>query len=237
MQPVILYLSTAAIFLILDAVMLTLVMKPLFTRHIGPLMLDDIRMGAAAAFYLAYLAGLCYLVSWPALTTGAAVVVPAAIIGAMAYGTYEFTSYAIMRDWHWSMVAADVTWGDGADGAVGLGGRDDHKGADMILYGISTCDTCKKAQRALAAMGHSVTFRDVRADPLTPAEITRFVQEFGDRIINRQSTTWRSLSDFLRESDAEVQLERQPTLMKRPVIDHDGRLTLGWDDAVAALYA
>ena len=57
------------------------------------------------------MAGLIYLVSLPALKTGAPVVIPAAIIGAMAYGTYEFTSYAIMRDWHWSMVAADTTWG------------------------------------------------------------------------------------------------------------------------------
>ncbi|MDZ7905304.1 MAG: DUF2177 family protein [Cypionkella sp.] len=38
-------------------------------------------------------------------------VLPAAIIGAMAYGTYEFTSYAIMKDWHISMVMSDVAWG------------------------------------------------------------------------------------------------------------------------------
>jgi arsenate reductase-like glutaredoxin family protein len=60
------------------------------------------------------------------------------------------------------------------------------------------------------------------------------VDAFGDRIINRQSTTWRGLSDFLRESEAEVQLAQHPTLMKRPVIDHDGKLTLGWDETVAA---
>ena len=91
--------------------MLTLFMKPLFSRHIGGLMLDDIRIVPAAAFYAAYVAGLLYLVSLPALKTGAPVLLPAAIIGAMAYGTYEFTSYAIMKDWHPSMVAADVTWG------------------------------------------------------------------------------------------------------------------------------
>lgn len=111
MQAAILYVSTAAIFLIVDAIMLTLVMKPLFARHIGPLMAEPIRFGPAAIFYAAYVAGLIYLVSLPALKTGAPVVIPAAIIGAMAYGTYEFTSYAIMRDWHWSMVAADTTWG------------------------------------------------------------------------------------------------------------------------------
>ncbi|QYK43134.1 MAG: DUF2177 family protein [Paracoccaceae bacterium] len=111
MQIATLYLATAATFLILDAIMLTTVMKPLFTRHIGPLMLEDIRLAAAAAFYLAYVAGLVYLAAWPALRDGTSVVIPAAVIGAMAYGTYEFTSYAIMKDWHPAMVAADVAWG------------------------------------------------------------------------------------------------------------------------------
>ncbi len=111
MQAVILYASTAAIFLIVDAIMLTLVMKPLFARHIGPMMADPIRLAPAVLFYAAYVAGLIYLVSWPALRDGAPVLIPAAILGAMAYGTYEFTSYAILRDWHWSMVAADTTWG------------------------------------------------------------------------------------------------------------------------------
>lgn len=111
MQILVLYLATTATFLILDAIMLTLVMKPLFVTHIGPLMLESFRAGPAAVFYLAYVAGLLYLVSVPALKTGSAVVLPAAVIGAMAYGTYEFTSYAIMKDWHWTMVATDVTWG------------------------------------------------------------------------------------------------------------------------------
>jgi uncharacterized membrane protein len=111
MQIAILYASTALIFLIVDAIMLSLVMKPLFTRHIGPLMAEPLRFAPAAVFYLAYVAGLVYLISLPALKTGAPILIPAAIIGAMAYGTYEFTSYAIMRDWHWSMVATDTIWG------------------------------------------------------------------------------------------------------------------------------
>lgn len=37
--------------------------------------------------------------------------VPAAVLGFLAYGTYEFTSYAVMRDWHWSMVLSDAAWG------------------------------------------------------------------------------------------------------------------------------
>jgi uncharacterized membrane protein len=111
MQLAVLYVVTAGTFLILDAIMLSLAMRPLFERHIGGLLAEPIRLGPAAAFYLAHVAGLIYLVSWPALRDGAPVLLPAAILGAMAYGTYEFTSYAVMRDWHWSMVATDTAWG------------------------------------------------------------------------------------------------------------------------------
>ena len=106
-----LYATTAAVFLILDAIMLTLVMKPLFTRHIGPLLAEPIRVAPAALFYLAYVGGLVYLVSLPGLRSGAPVILPALIIGLMAYGTYEFTSWAVMRDWHWQMVMTDTLWG------------------------------------------------------------------------------------------------------------------------------
>ena len=111
MQLAILCIATFAVFLILDAIMLTFVMKPLFMRHIGPLMAEPIRLAPAAVFYAGYIAGMLYLVSVPALKSGAPVLIPAAVIGAMAYGTYEFTSYAILRDWHWSMLVTDTLWG------------------------------------------------------------------------------------------------------------------------------
>lgn len=105
----------------------------------------------------------------------------------------------------------------------------------MILYGISTCDTSKKALKELTAAGHAVTFRDIRANPLSPAEIDRLVTEFGDRLINKTSTTWRGFSDFLKASDPEAQIAAQPTVMKRPVIEgEDGAMTLGWDAAAQA---
>ena len=104
----------------------------------------------------------------------------------------------------------------------------------MILYGIPTCDTCKKALKALQAAGRTVSFRDIRAEPLTAAERAAFLIEFGDTIINRQSTTWRGLSDWLKASEAEAQLEAQPTLMKRPVIRDGEAYYLGWDEAVQA---
>lgn len=102
----------------------------------------------------------------------------------------------------------------------------------MILYGISTCDTCKKALKALEAAGKEVTFRDIRKDPLSEAEIARITGEFGDRAVNRSSTTYRSFSAFLKASEAEAQIAAQPTVMKRPLIDADGKLYLGWDPSV-----
>lgn len=103
----------------------------------------------------------------------------------------------------------------------------------MILYGIPTCDTCKKAIKALEGAGHAVSFRDIRKDPLSEAELGALIAEFGDRLINKSSTTYRGFSDFLRESEAEAQIAAQPAVMKRPVIQDDaGKLWLGWDTAV-----
>lgn len=101
----------------------------------------------------------------------------------------------------------------------------------MILYGISTCDTCKKAIKALQAAGRDVTFRDVRADPLSAAEIDLIVAEFGDRVINKQSTTYRGFGEYLRVSDPEAQIAAQPAVMKRPVIQDGAKWYLGWESA------
>ena len=104
----------------------------------------------------------------------------------------------------------------------------------MILYGISTCDTCKRALKTLAAAGRDVTFRDIRAAPLTTAEITRIVIEFGSRAVNTQSTTYRAFSDFLKASEPEAQIAAQPAVMKRPVIQDGDRWYLGWDGPTEA---
>jgi arsenate reductase len=104
----------------------------------------------------------------------------------------------------------------------------------MILYGLSTCDTTKKALKALQRAGKDVAFRDVRAQQLTSAEIDAILTEFGDRAVNKQSTTYRGFSDFLRESDADAQIAAQPTVMKRPIIQDGATWYLGWDDAIEA---
>lgn len=106
----------------------------------------------------------------------------------------------------------------------------------LTMYGLPTCDTCRKARRALEAEGFDVTFRDVRADPLTEDEWAPLLTEFGDRLVNRQSTTYRGLSDWMKASEADAQLAAHPALMKRPVLQDATRLTLGWDADVQAAW-
>ncbi|MHA7850070.1 DUF2177 family protein [Roseovarius sp.] len=113
MNLLLLYLVTAGVFLILDAIMLSTIMKPLFESHIGDLMADELRLGPAALFYLVYVAGVLWFVSLPALRADApgTALLTGAALGVLAYGTYEFTNLATLRGWSWRMVIADVTWG------------------------------------------------------------------------------------------------------------------------------
>lgn len=104
----------------------------------------------------------------------------------------------------------------------------------LTLYGIPTCDSCRAAIKALKGAGHDVAFRDVRAEPLSEAEWAELLAEFGDRLVNRNSPSFRGLSPFLKEAEAEAQLVAQPTLMKRPVIRAGDRLFLGWGPEVQA---
>ena len=102
---------------------------------------------------------------------------------------------------------------------------------DLTLYGLKTCDTCRKARKALTEAGHTVTLRDVRAEPLSEAERDRFLEVFGDALINRASTTWRGLSEEERTAAPADLLRAHPALMKRPVVAGGGALSLGWDAA------
>ena len=113
MIHILLYISTAIVFLALDVVMLKKVMYPLFSANIGPMMLEDLRMGPAAVFYLFYVVGVVWFVSIPALNVGsiAQAFFAGAVLGALAYGTYEFTNFATLKGWTAQMVMVDVIWG------------------------------------------------------------------------------------------------------------------------------
>ena len=92
------------------------------------------------------------------------------------------------------------------------------------IYGLKACDTCRKALKAL----DGATLVDVRDTPL-PADLkARALETFGAALVNTRSTTWRGLSDTERAAPAEDLLSAHPALMKRPLIEADGNLYLGW---------
>ena len=108
----------------------------------------------------------------------------------------------------------------------------------LTAHGIKTCDTCRKALKALEQAGIAHRSRDLRTQPLKPEEAARWLDQIGaDRLINRRSTTWRGLAESDRAiadgDDAAAiaaLLAREVTLIKRPVFtDEDG------DDRVVAL--
>ncbi|WP_113912120.1 DUF2177 family protein [Roseovarius dicentrarchi] len=114
MTLVILYIVTFAVFLGIDYLGLSYIIKPTFEQHIGDIMADSPRLGPAVIFYAFYVGVLLWFVSWPALEGGKSlmwVFGSGVLIGAMAYGTYEFTNLATLKDWTWRMVATDFTWG------------------------------------------------------------------------------------------------------------------------------
>lgn len=113
MQIVILYVATLIIFLVIDIIGITQIIRPIFERHVGDMLADPLRLGPAAAFYAAYVAGVLYFVSVPALAAGRPVqaLVNGALIGLMCYGTYEFTNLATLRGWSFQQVITDTLWG------------------------------------------------------------------------------------------------------------------------------
>lgn len=113
MKILILYFSTALIFFAIDAVGLRFLIKPVFENHIAHLFADPFRVIPAALFYVGYIAGVLWFVSVPALRSGdpLAALIGGVALGLMAYGTYEFTNYATLRDWSPQQVVVDTLWG------------------------------------------------------------------------------------------------------------------------------
>lgn len=100
----------------------------------------------------------------------------------------------------------------------------------MQLYGLKTCDTCRKARKALSEKNVSFEFIDVRGDGLPTAVIDEAIVRFPDKVINKASTTWRGLSDAEKARAPAALLQAHPTLLKRPLIVGDD-WTIGWDKA------
>jgi arsenate reductase len=103
----------------------------------------------------------------------------------------------------------------------------------ITLHGLKNCDTCRKALKALEASGEPHRFLDLRADGLDPVELDRWIDSVGgEALLNRRSTTWRGLPDSekaaIDATKARALMVSHPTLIKRPVVDRDGAVSVGW---------
>lgn len=112
----------------------------------------------------------------------------------------------------------------------------------VTLYGLATCDTCRKARAWLDQhkVGHS--FHDVRAHGVTKPQVEAWVKALGwEKVFNKASTTWRELPEaekgILDEKKAVALMLKHPALIKRPVLDVGGKLHLGFKpDAYASIF-
>lgn len=98
----------------------------------------------------------------------------------------------------------------------------------MIVYGLKNCDACRKALKSLP----DATLCDVRADGVPEPTLQAAHAQFGDKLLNTRSTTWRELDAQARTAPPLDLIRAHPALMKRPLIDANGTLYLGWDAAV-----
>ncbi len=104
----------------------------------------------------------------------------------------------------------------------------------MMIYGLTTCAQCNRARKTLEGAGHTVTFRDVRAEPLSEDELAMLIAEFGDNLVDTTTNDYRALNTWLKNSEAEAQIAAQPKVMARPVIRAGETWHLGWDDTIEA---
>lgn len=105
----------------------------------------------------------------------------------------------------------------------------------VTLYGIKTCDTCRKALKWLDAQGIDHKFHDIRADGLKPATLSSWIKAHGwENVLNKRSTTWREIPEKARggldDTSAAALLLKHPTLIKRPVFDTGRGVLIGFTD-------
>jgi Spx/MgsR family transcriptional regulator len=101
------------------------------------------------------------------------------------------------------------------------------------LYGISNCDTVRKTRKWLESNGIAFEFHDFRKEGLTRAQVDRWCDALSsETVLNKRGTTWRQLPveqrDNLDEEALRALLVEHPTLIKRPVLEHNGTIRVGF---------
>ena len=103
----------------------------------------------------------------------------------------------------------------------------------IIMYGIKNCDSVRKAMKWLNEYNIKYQFHDLRSDGLSRARLEKWVLSTDyESVLNKKSTTWRKLSKETQKknssSEAIKLMLAQPTLIKRPILDVNGFIYIGF---------
>jgi uncharacterized membrane protein len=105
------WLAAWAAMIVLDGLWLGLVAKDMYQREMGPLMADPVRVVPIVAFYLLFPVALVYLTLFNAPSGWPEAMARGAVLGLAAYGAYDLTNLAIVRDWPLRISLIDWAWG------------------------------------------------------------------------------------------------------------------------------
>ena len=102
------------------------------------------------------------------------------------------------------------------------------------FYGIPNCDTVKKARNWLEGQGVEYAFHDYKKEGADPEKLASWIDAAGvDTVLNRRGTTFRKLSDAdkadIDAAKALRLLEVNPSMIKRPIVEHDGGILVGFN--------
>ncbi len=113
MKWIVAYIAAAISFGVLDSVWLRWAAPNLYRPVIGEILADNFRMGAAAAFYLIYIAGMVWFAVKPGLESASVgtALLNGALLGGLCYATFDLTSQAVMKVWATHISIADIAWG------------------------------------------------------------------------------------------------------------------------------
>ncbi|MBO9590530.1 DUF2177 family protein [Devosia sp.] len=118
------YAGAAAVFFALDFLWLSVIAIGFYRAEIGTLLLERPNFMAASAFYLFYVAGIVGFAVVPAVSAQSWLwaVIAGVALGLIAYGTYDMTNLATLKDWSWKVSAIDLCWGGFLSGLAALAG-------------------------------------------------------------------------------------------------------------------
>jgi arsenate reductase len=105
----------------------------------------------------------------------------------------------------------------------------------LTVYGIKSCDTCRRARKFLEDRNIEFRFHDLREDGLDIQMLERWSARIDwERLLNRKSLTWRKIpeadrTDITKERAFATMLD-QPTLVRRPVLEHPSYFAVGFSE-------